>query len=142
MLTKTITYTDYNGVERTETYHFNLNKTEISKWEMSVEGGLYERLKRIVAAKDAIAIMREFDNIVAKSYGVKSDDGRRFIKSEELTKEFMQTPAYDQLYMELITGGADAVSNFLEGIVPADLLAEAKEEQKAKNAVLSVIEPN
>lgn len=138
MLPKTITYTDYNGVERTETFYFNLTKSELAKWSMSVEGGLHERLQRIIDAKDNVAVMNEFNNIIEKSYGVKSDDGRRFMKSTEITKEFMQTPAYDQLYMELITGGTDVMSAFINGIVPMDLVKEADAEHKA---ALSVVSP-
>lgn len=138
MLPKTITYTDYNGTERTETFYFNLTKSELTRWSMSVEGGLHERLQRIIDAKDNVAVMKEFDNIIAKSYGVKSDDGRRFIKSEEITEEFMQTPAYDQLYMDLITGGTDVMSAFINGIVPIDLVREADAENKA---ALSVVTP-
>jgi hypothetical protein len=138
MLPKTITYTDYNGVERTETFYFNLSKSELTRWAMSVEGGLHERLQRIIDAKDNVAVMREFDNIIARSYGVKSDDGRRFMKSEKITEEFMQTPAYDQLYMDLITGGTDVMSAFINGIVPMDLVKEADAEHKA---ALSVVNP-
>ena len=138
MLPKTITYTDYNGVERTETFYFNLSKSELTRWAMSVEGGLHERLQRIIDAKDNVAVMKEFDNIIARSYGVKSDDGRRFMKSEKITEEFMQTPAYDQLYMDLITGGTDVMSAFINGIVPMDLVKEADAEHKA---VLSVVNP-
>lgn len=138
MLPKTITYTDYNGVERTETFYFNLSKSELTRWAMSVEGGLHERLQRIIDAKDNVAVMKEFDNIIARSYGVKSDDGRRFEKSKQITEEFMQTPAYDQLYMELITGGTDVMSAFINGIVPMDLVKEADAEHKA---ALSVVNP-
>lgn len=138
MLPKTITYTDYNGVERTETFYFNLSKSELTRWSMSVEGGLHERLQRIIDAKDNVAVMKEFDNIIARSYGVKSDDGRRFEKSKKITEEFMQTPAYDQLYMELITGGTDVMSAFINGIVPMDLVKEADAEHKA---ALSVVNP-
>ncbi len=138
MLPKTITYTDYNGVERTETFYFNLSKSELTRWAMSVEGGLHERLQRIIDAKDNVAVMKEFDNIIARSYGVKSDDGRRFMKSEKITEEFMQTPAYDQLYMDLITGGTDVMSAFINGIVPMDLVKEADAEHKA---ALSVVNP-
>lgn len=138
MLSKTITYTDYNGVERTETFYFNLSESELTRWAMSVEGGLHARLQRIIDAKDNVAVMKEFDNIIAKSYGVKSDDGRRFEKSKKITEEFMQTPAYDQLYMDLITGGTDVMSAFINGIVPMDLVKEADAEHKA---ALSVVNP-
>ena len=117
MLKKTVTYTDYNGVERKEDFYFNLTKAEIMEMEMSISGGLTEMINRIVAAQDAPAIVKIFKELVLKAYGVKSPDGKRFIKSEELATEFAQTEAYSQLFMELATD-ADAASAFVNGIVP------------------------
>ena len=117
MLKKTITYTDYNRVERKEDFYFNLRKAEIMGMEMSISGGLTEMINRIVAAQDAPAIVKIFKELVLKAYGIKSPDGKRFIKSEELATEFAQTEAYSQLFMELATD-ADAASAFVNGIVP------------------------
>ena len=117
MLKKTITYTDYNGAERKEDFYFNLTKAEIMEMEMSISGGLTEMINRIVAAQDAPAIVKIFKELVLKAYGVKSPDGKRFIKSDELATEFAQTEAYSQLFMELATD-ADAASAFVNGIVP------------------------
>ena len=117
MLKKTITYTDYNGVERKEDFYFNLTKAEIMEMEMSISGGLTEMINRIVAAQDVLAIVKIFKELVLKAYGIKSPDGKRFIKSEELATEFAQTEAYSQLFMELATD-ADAASAFVNGIVP------------------------
>ena len=117
MLKKTITYTDYNGVERKEDFYFNLTKAEIMEMEMSTSGGLTEMINRIVAAQDAPAIIKIFKELVLKAYGVKSPDGKRFIKSDELATEFAQSEAYSQLFMELATD-ADAASAFVNGIVP------------------------
>ena len=117
MLKKTITYTDYNCVERKEDFYFNLTKAEIMEMEMSISGGLTEMINRIVAAQDAPAIVKIFKELVLKAYGVKSPDGKRFIKSDELATEFAQTEAYSQLFMELATD-ADAASAFVNGIVP------------------------
>lgn len=120
MLKKTITYTDYNGNERTENFYFNLTKSEIMKMEMSVNGGLAESIQRIVDAQDAPSIINVFEELVLKAYGVKSTDGKRFEKSEELTREFAQTEAYDQLFMELATN-ADAAAEFVNKVIPADM---------------------
>lgn len=118
MLKKTITYVDYNGVERTEDFYFNLSKAEISEMEMGIDGGMVEMINRIVAAKDAPAIIAVFKKLILKSYGEKSADGRRFIKSEEISTAFSQTEAYSDLYMELATN-ADEAAKFINGIVPA-----------------------
>ena len=125
MLKKTITYTDYNGTERTEDHYFNLSKAELAEMEMGTAGGLAEMLNRIVAAQDAPAIMKVFKDLILKAYGIKSADGKRFIKSEEISTEFIQTEAYSVLFMELITD-ADAIAAFINGIVPADMAQAAK----------------
>lgn len=124
MLKETMTYTDYNGVERTEDFYFNLTKAEIMELEMSTTGGLAEMIQRIIAAQDAPAIIKIFKDLVLKAYGIKSPDGKRFIKSEALSTEFAQTEAYSMLFMKLATD-ADAAAKFVNGIVPADVSKEA-----------------
>ena len=118
MLKKTITYTDYNGNERTEDHYFNLSKAEIMEMEIGTTGGLAEMIKKIVAAQDAPAIIKIFKDLILKSYGEKSADGKRFIKSEEISRAFSQTEAYSQLFMELATD-AEAAAKFVNGIVPS-----------------------
>ena len=132
MLKKTITYTDYNNLERTEDHYFNLNKAEIMKMQVTTAGGLAEMLSKIVAAQDYPAIYKTFEEIVDLAYGVKSPDGKRFMKEDEnghaYYKEFKQTEAYSQLIMELATD-ANAAKDFVNGIIPADMskqIAEAK----------------
>lgn len=120
MLKKTITYSDFNGVERTEDFYFNLTKAELMEMEMSTNGGLAEMISRIVAAQDAPSIIKIFKDLVLKAYGEKSLDGKRFIKSEELSTAFSQTEAYSILFMELATD-ADSASKFVNGIIPADM---------------------
>lgn len=120
MLKKTITYTDYNGVERKEDFYFNLSKAEVMEMELSTTGGLAEMIKRIVAAQDQPAIIKVFKDLILKAYGEKSPDGKRFIKSPELSDAFSQTEAYSQLFMELATND-EAAAKFINGIVPADM---------------------
>lgn len=118
MLKKTITYIDYNGTERKEDFYFNLSKAEIMEMEMGTTGGMVEMINKIVAAQDAPAIIDVFKKMILKAYGEKSADGKRFIKSKELSEAFSQTEAYSQLFMELATD-ADAASKFVNGIVSA-----------------------
>lgn len=118
MLKKTITYTDYNGTERTEDFYFNLTKAEVMEMEMGIEGGMTEMITKIIAAKDAPAIIAIFKKLILKAYGEKSADGKRFIKSEEISTAFSQTEAYSDLYMELATN-ADEAAKFVNGIIPA-----------------------
>ena len=117
MLKKTMTYTDFDGVQRTEDFYFNLSKAEILEMEMGTAGGMGEMLKRIVAAKDTKKIINTFKDIVLKAYGEKTPDGKRFIKSKELSDAFSQTEAYSDLFMELVTDGK-AAADFVNGIVP------------------------
>lgn len=119
MIKKTITYTDFNGGERTEDFYFHLTKAEIAKMEMSVNGGMAERIQRIVSAQDQPAIIEVFEDLIKKAYGVKTPDGRGFVKRKEDLEAFMATEAYSQLFMELATD-ADAGAKFVNGIVPAD----------------------
>lgn len=120
MLKKTVTYTDYNGVERTEDFYFNLSKAEVAEMELSVDGGLSQMLENIVAAKDNRQIITMFKDIVIKSYGEKSQDGKRFIKNKEIAEAFSQTEAYSEIFMELALDEKAAVA-FVNGILPANL---------------------
>lgn len=130
MLKKPIKYTDYNGMERTEDFWFNLSKAEIMEMELSTTGGLAELIQKIVKEQDAPAIIKIFKDLILKAYGEKSPDGKRFIKSDEMALAFSQTEAYSNLFMELATD-ADAAAEFVNGIVPADAAEAAKANNKA-----------
>lgn len=118
MLKKTITYVDFDGNERTEDFYFNLTKAEVTEMEMSVEGGLGKSLEKIVAEKDSKRIIETFKDLILRSYGEKSPDGKRFVKNQELRDAFAQTEAYSELFMELATK-ADMAAAFVNGIVPS-----------------------
>lgn len=131
MLKKTITYTDYNGLERTENFYFNLTETEIMEMEVGTVGGLAEMITKVVEAKDAPAIMKTFKDLLLKAYGEKSLDGKRFEKKNgQLAEAFAETEAYSILFMELVTD-AEKAAEFINGIVPANL--------QQNNAALEVI---
>lgn len=120
MLKKTMTYIDYDGNERTEDFYFHLSKAELMEMEVGTAGGLTKMLTKIVAEKDNKLIIEHFKNLVLKSYGEKSPDGRRFIKSAELSDAFSQTEAYSEIFMELATN-AEAAAKFVNGIVPNNM---------------------
>ena len=117
MLKKTITSTDFDGNKRIEDYYFNLTKAEVTEMEMSVQGGLSNMIKQIVDSKDSKRIVELFKDLILRSYGEKSSDGKRFIKNQELRDAFSQTEAYSELFMELATNEV-AASNFVNGITP------------------------
>ena len=133
MIKKTITYTDYNGVERTENFYFGLNKAEIMDMELGVTGGFRQLLQMIIDKQDIPKLIDAFKMLIKKSYGEKSPDGRRFIKSDELTQAFIQTEAYSELYMELL-GDAERAAAFVNGIMPADVMAAMKEKEEREKA--------
>ena len=120
MLKKTVTYVDYNGVERTEDFYFNLSKAEVAEMELSVEGGFSKMLEEIIKTKDNVRIMELFKQMVLKAYGEKSADGKRFVKSKELSEAFSQTEAYSEIFMELALD-EKAAAAFVNGIMPANL---------------------
>ena len=120
MLKKTVSYVDYNGVERTEDFYFNLSKAEVAEMELSVEGGFSKMLEDVVKSKDNVKIVNIFKQLVLKAYGEKSADGRRFVKSEELAQAFTQTEAYSEIFMELALD-SNAAAAFVNGIMPANL---------------------
>ena len=120
MYAKKVTYTDYNGVERTEEFYFNLTKAELTMMNLSEVGGLKAKMEKMIEKQDAPLIMATFEDILTRSYGEKSADGRRFIKSPEITEGFKQTEAYSEIFMELCTD-PDAASEFMAGIIPPDL---------------------
>lgn len=119
MLKKTITYTDYDGNQRTEDKYFNLTKAELVEMNMSITGGLEKTIQKISEEQDVAKIIALFKDIILKSYGEKSLDGKRFIKNAELSEEFAQTEAYSELFMELATD-ADKAAAFINGIIPKD----------------------
>lgn len=135
MFCKKVTYTDYDGNERTEKFYFNLTKAEITEMEMSVNGGLTTMVKKIISTKDQPKIVKLFKDLVLKSYGEKSDDGKYFFKSEERSDKFKSTEAYSIIFMELATD-ADKAADFVNGIIPADLAKEAEKHTEEAQAFL------
>lgn len=127
MIKKTLTYTDFDGVERTEDFYFNLTEAELMEMEGTTEGGLSNTIRRMIDAQDRPEIMALFKKLLLQSYGEKSPDGKRFMKSEEISRNFSYTQAYSDLYVELSTNDK-AASDFVNGIVPARLVSAAADE--------------
>jgi hypothetical protein len=127
VLKRPITYEDFNGDTVTETFYFNLTKTELLNWQASVEGGMGAVLQRIIDTNDAHEIIKNMQDIILRAYGKKSDDGKRFIKSPEIREEFEQSAAYDALFMEL-SQSDDAAVTFLVGVMPKGFSEEAQKE--------------
>ena len=124
MVVEKIKYTDFNGIEREEEFMFNLTEAEITEMELTTDGGLSDSIKKIIAAQDTPQIIKVFKMLLLKSYGEKSADGRRFVKSEKLSEDFSQTNAYSQLFMKLATDDKAAVA-FINGIMPDSMQEKA-----------------
>lgn len=130
MIEEKLTYTDYNGNERTESFYFNLTRAELAEMELSTEGGYAAMLEKIIAAKDQPTLIKIFKELILKTYGKKSTDGRRFIKSKEISDEFSQTEAYSDLFMTLATD-AQKASEFVNGVMPKNLRGPAQIAESA-----------
>jgi hypothetical protein len=125
MLKRTITYTDFNDNVISEVYYFNISNSELIEFNVQFEGGAQAFFNRIVEAQDGKEIIEQFKKLILFAYGQKSEDGKRFIKSDALREEFSQTSAFDALFMDLATN-ADSAAQFVNGVIPKDLAAKAK----------------
>lgn len=117
MFKYTIKYTDYNGVEREEPYFFNLSKAELMEMELSTQAGVEEMIRVMIATKDNAKIVKLFKELILKSYGIKSEDGRRFIKTDDLRKDFEQSEAYSEFFMKLLANEDELQSKFINGVI-------------------------
>lgn len=126
MLAKAITYVDYNGNKKTKNFYFNLSKSEIAKMHLYEDGGLDQKIKKMVESGSNREVFNYFEDFVLSCYGEKSADGEEFIKNEEVREKFRNHPAYDVLFMEFIEGGDKAMSDFINAVVPRDMADQMK----------------
>lgn len=129
MFKKDIEYTDYNGNKRKEAFYFNLSKAELMEMELSTSGGFQQYINRIINAQDTPQLVKVFKELILKSYGEKSDDGKRFIKNDEIRDAFSQTEAYSELFMELATN-TEAATEFVNHVIPSDMADKVEELRK------------
>ena len=127
MFKKEIEYEDFNGQKRKEMFYFNLSKAELMEMELSTQAGMEEMIKMLIATKDNAKIVQTFKDLILKSYGIKSEDGTRFIKRQELREAFEQSNAYSELFMEILSSTDDQVA-FINGVVNGVNVPEMKEE--------------
>ena len=129
MLKKTITYTDYDGMQRTEDFWFNLSKTELTKLDAELPGGVLGVLRKIIDKKDRKALVDFIETLILRSYGEKTLDGKRFVKTPDMAEEFMQTPAYDELFMSILSD-TDSQTSFINGVIPQSMAKEIEQTDK------------
>ncbi len=128
MLKREIKYTDFNDQIVTDIFYFNLSKSEIIELEVKYPGGFTGMLQRLIDTKDNTELIKQFKEIILMSYGEKSDDGKSFIKNDELRNKFEQTAAYQELFLELATSDT-AAETFLKGILPKDMVAATDQDK-------------
>lgn len=138
MLKKTVTYTDYNSVERTETFYFHYTEAEILDMEMSTEGGFAERIQKIIDAKDQVSLMKLIKKFVIDAYGIKSEDGKRFIKNDKVKTEFLESPAYSKIWMELVMDD-EVAADFVNNVIPSDMKGTLEGLIKAREAKTTTV---
>lgn len=137
MIKKDVTYTNFNGQITTEPFYFHMSQAELLRLEVGTKGGLQKALETMVAAEDGAAIMDFMETFIKQAVGKKSEDGSRFNKSDEIREDFVSSPAYDTLFMELVTN-PDKAAEFLNGIVPAEMAANVEKLSKLEQVKANV----
>lgn len=137
MFKKTITYTDFFGDKRTEDFYFNMNKAEVVEWQYSINGGINRLFEKIVNDGDQSLLVNMIKDLIRRSYGERSIDGKRFEKKRNgqyLFDDFEQTMAYEALFMELIQD-EKAAADFINGLMPPELVAQMAAKNGGNNAI-------
>lgn len=132
-------YTDWNGVEKEEELCFNITKAELLTMEKMTEGGYHKLLEKLMKEKDVLGLLDEVNKILILAYGIKSEDGKKFVKNDDIREEFVSTAAYDAIWTRIMTD-----ENFAQEFV-AKVLPSADELQKmlgSQQAATSVIPMN
>lgn len=127
MIKKTVSYDGFDGETVTEDLYFHFNKAELMELEVETERGFSKKLQAVAEAKDVREVLAVFKDIVVRAYGVRSEDGKRFIKTERAREEFDGSEAYSEVLFDLLSDPASA-ARFVGGLMPSDLLEKAKVE--------------
>jgi hypothetical protein len=139
MLKRNVTYENFNDETVTETFYFNMTKAELVEFEYAYEGGFTNAIEKMVETNDNKGLIFVFKDLILRSYGIRSEDGKRFIKNEQLCEEFSQTGAYSALFLELATDDK-AASEFITGVVPKDMASTVQQELKAQKSTAEIAE--
>lgn len=131
MFSDTITYKDFDGNERTETLYFNISPSEAMELEIKYPGGYANKLQRDIDRGDNAAIMQDMIDFVKLSYGIKSDDGRKFVKSVDIYEDFVSTNAYEE-FLQKFLADPDYALKFIVAAFPKNGVDMSEEELMAK----------
>ena len=151
MFSKTFEYMGYDGQPHKETWWFNLSEEELYKMELGTVGGVNGMMNRMIREEHPDKIVDMFERIILTSVGERSADGRRFVKKPrpgmpwgEIAEDFRETPAYSQLFVELVSSG-EKLSEFLKAAIPQEValkvaeLEKQREEEAAKSEAGNVV---
>lgn len=116
MIKKEIRFTDFDGNNQVEEAYFNLTEPEIVRLDAKFVGGLDAFTKNIDPVNRPEEVVDLFEDVLSSSYGVKSEDGRRFVKDPVVVGQFLDSAAYSALFMELLSD-AEAAAAFMEGVL-------------------------
>lgn len=144
MFKKTIEYTDYNGVKKTEDFWFNLNQTELTELALSPAGGLDTMLKEVISSADTETILKTFKKIILMAYGKKTPDGRftkRTDDGRKLADDFEESVVFPKIFME-ISFDSDKAVEFINGCVPQELKDEIGKATNEANDKIKNLAPN
>lgn len=141
MLILPITYTTFDDEEVTETFTFHLSKPEIAELELERSEGMENFLRRIIRIEDKKALFEEFKKVILLSYGEKSPDGKRFVKSAELREAFSQSAAYQELFFQLLSDNGEKLAEFIKGIMPKDIREEIEKQEAQRTTETQTLPP-
>lgn len=128
MIKKTVTFTNYNDQEVTKSYYFNIDKLEAAELELEY-GDLIETVEELLESSDGKKVYGIFKEIILNAVGQKSADGNSFIKNQQIRDEFAGSPALGEIIMDMFKN-PEAAGPFLEGMLPASMLAEARAQEE------------
>lgn len=140
MLRKEVEYKDFDGNDRKDILWFHLNEVEITEMDLETSGGIVKYMESIIDTKDVNRLITIFKDLLIRSYGERSMDGKHFYKDDKIRNEFVSSAAYPVLYMEMVSDANKAVE-FINGIVPSNIREQmAKIENTPEGAaMLSVV---
>lgn len=130
VLKQTVQYTDFDGNQAMETLYFNLTRTEVAE-NLHLRDKFQDLENRLdlesgsrTLNPNEIAEVLDLVKILMKlAYGIRSDDGKRFIKNDQIWEEFTQTAVYDAFLFSLFED-ADKANEFMMGVFPRELADE------------------
>lgn len=134
MLKKEVNYTDFDGNEVKDVLWFHLNEIEIKEMDKDISGGLIKYMEKIIDTDNADALIDIFKDLMIRSYGIKTPDGKHFYKNDEIKNDFIHSAVFPKLYMEFITN-TNAAVDFINGIVPADIRNKMAEMESSSKVV-------